>query len=498
MRRIGDSPYAALLSIALAFGGLAIANSPGTAATIRVPADQPTIQAGIDAANNGDEVLVAPGVYTGTGNKNLDLHQKDIVVRAEFGAEATIIDCEGSGRGFGLFGAYPTSTRIEGFMIQNGNGNGELLGGGGMIIEGGAPTINSCIFTGNTASGSGGSGGGGGLVCHNSSALIEDCEFDQNSVEPSGGAVGGGLASRGGTPTIRACRFNENTALSGGGGGIYVHFIAPTPAVVIERCEFVGNKGGDGGAGVVTGSHVLHCTIDANEGHPGVGGIVLSSSVMESCLFTDNSSEQFGGGVQALNSTMTDCLVARNRAVRGGGIWASNGSTIERCVVFDNQADVGGGLYCSEKPSSSFIRCTVVRNRAQEGSGVAVSSNQPIVHHMEGSIVAQGIGGSAIACLGAATMDVTCTNLFGTQGGDWVGCVEDQEGKAGNFSADPLFCAPAANNFTLDGNSPCLPGNHPAGANCGVIGAEDKGCSTVSVEATTWGRIKARSWSSGR
>ncbi|MCG9126278.1 hypothetical protein JT359_01635 [Candidatus Poribacteria bacterium] len=46
------------------------------AAVIQVPADQPTIQSGIDAAVNGDTVLVADGIYKGEGNVNIDFNGK--------------------------------------------------------------------------------------------------------------------------------------------------------------------------------------------------------------------------------------------------------------------------------------------------------------------------------------------------------------------------------------------------------------------------------------
>jgi hypothetical protein len=94
------------------------------AGTINIPTDQSTIQAGIDAALNGDTVLAANGIYTGDRNRDIDFNGKEIVVKSVNGPEFTIIDCEGSSiehhRGFRFANGESLLSILDGFTVENG------------------------------------------------------------------------------------------------------------------------------------------------------------------------------------------------------------------------------------------------------------------------------------------------------------------------------------------------------------------------------------------
>ncbi len=59
---------------------------------------------------------------------------------------------------------------------------------------------------------------------------------------------------------------------------------------------------------------------------------------------------------------------------------------------------------------------------------------------------------------------------------------------ATNFNLDPLFCGNGS--YYLNETSPCAPGNHPNGNNCGLIGPLPVGCGPVTVRPMSWGAIK--------
>ena len=134
-----------------------------------------TIQEGIDAADDGDTVLVAEGAYKGSGNKEFDFAGKSVVLRASASAALTIIDCEDSGRGFDFDDGETAGAAVIGFTIKNGQADY----GGAIRCDHSHPQFRDCIITANTATLR-----GGGLYCTYSTLTFADCSIIGN--EPNG------------------------------------------------------------------------------------------------------------------------------------------------------------------------------------------------------------------------------------------------------------------------------------------------------------------------
>src|SRR5262245_25427036 len=122
--------------------GLLLA-ATASAATLRVPSQYATIGAALAAARNGDRIVVADGVYTGAGNRDLDFAGKRIRLSSENGPDACVIDCERQGRAFHFHSGEPASVRLEGFTIRGGLVDHN---GGAILCESSGPTIRSCTF----------------------------------------------------------------------------------------------------------------------------------------------------------------------------------------------------------------------------------------------------------------------------------------------------------------------------------------------------------------
>ena len=182
------------------------------AADINVPGDQPTIQAAIDAAHNGDTILIAAGTYTGPDNRNLKTKGKTLTIKSVSGPADCVIDCQGEGQGFSI----PPSTRavvhLEGLTIRNGYSGSS---GGAIYADRARLEAVDCIFEGNRAVFD-----GGAVYATHQPASFTRCIFNNNSVAYEGGAVSASYS----TFDFVNCQFSQNQASKGRGGAVYSPF----------------------------------------------------------------------------------------------------------------------------------------------------------------------------------------------------------------------------------------------------------------------------------
>lgn len=201
--------------------------TPAVAEVIQVPGDYAAIAPAVNAAASGDTVLVAPGIYTGNDNKNINFAGKSIALIAPGGFESTQINCENSGQAISIPAGGDARTLVKGFTFHSANSG---VNGGAVNIYGTPATIEACrFFLGNTSL------NGGALSVGYSTGLVtvKDCHFDHNAAYFRGGAV---MADRA-VALFTGCVFEQNIAQNMGGGAIFVNY----GSVEVDQCTFYAN-----------------------------------------------------------------------------------------------------------------------------------------------------------------------------------------------------------------------------------------------------------------
>jgi len=283
-------------SIFLAIPLMVITSVTAGAATITLHADgggdYPNIQAAIDAAGDGDYILLESGIYSGSGNRDIRFHGKSLTLSSASGdPRDCIIDCKGSKaeprRGFIFDSGEGLGTVLRGITITGGSTSGswpEDAGGGIYCSDQTSPSIENCILRGNH------SGNGAGLCCdRGSSPAIISCAFDHNAADYYGGAI---YCYDGSSPQIEDCSVIGNSAGYYGGG---LRSVNSAPSIV--GCTFTGNRAGYGGSGLAfsgaSTADILRCTITENRGSGDGGGIYCyySSPSVQNTLIASNDAE---------------------------------------------------------------------------------------------------------------------------------------------------------------------------------------------------------------
>ena len=287
---------------------------PIYAEIIHVPSEQPTIQAGIDAATDGDTVLIADGSYSGNGNVNLQWNatNKHIVIQSVNGAPHCVIDCEYKGRGFILISEQDDRDIIDGLTITNGWAKTVypiLTGGGAILCDGTSPQISNCNLIHNIAGDSVNStlnsyyADGGAIECINSSApIIINNVISNNFANHTGGGLHYGDRSSG-VVKNNVLDNNRNYGCYGG-GGIALHSES-NPTIVNNQITNNNSryysKGGYGGGIICMNSNpfIINNTIANNStlngDSLGQGGGIrirgLPSPIIKNCIIWNNTAQ---------------------------------------------------------------------------------------------------------------------------------------------------------------------------------------------------------------
>jgi uncharacterized repeat protein (TIGR01451 family) len=315
-----------------------------------------SVQAAVDAANDGDVIKVAAGTYTGVsareGVTQVVYISKSVTIQGGYTpgnwitpdpeANITTLDAQGHGRVLYVIGG--NGSVIDGLHITGGNAFGQL----GEHLP---------SYTNGSA--------GGGVYVH-------------GAVDPFGAEF-----------TLTNNHIYENIARHG--GGVYMSFCCSN--ATLRGNTFTANNGQETGGGVLlhAGAAVLTDNVfDANSAGRG-GGFYMHCNGTEfrRNTFVDNAATTAGGGLfldmVCGEAKLYETFVISNTSERGGGLaiastglagWGEKDVSLSNTVIADNQAYIeGGGIYIESVYSLQLLHTTLARNGGGDGSGVRIGAS---------------------------------------------------------------------------------------------------------------------------
>jgi hypothetical protein len=325
----------------LALAAILLGSNACFAGVIGVPIDHTTIQAAIDAAADGDMVIVAPGTY----NEAINFSGKVISVVGSGGPGVTIIDATGLDTSTVRI-AVPSGpvglATLKGFTVTGGSGtlDGPARSGGGIYVTGGTNLIEDCIIIGNTSHQPSGAAGGGGVSAVGP-LTMRNCIVAGNSTFGGCGSSSGGGLSLGGDVLLINCTVNQNTTgascagIAGGrGGGISYAGDNKTGGLTAINCD-------------------IHHNVANGANGSGIGGgirVFLGTAKLMNCRVVQNrtvnifSVGSLSAGIHNDGHlTLHACTIADNTWATGqppgaGGVWNNTNTTcvIDNCIVYGN------------------------------------------------------------------------------------------------------------------------------------------------------------------
>lgn len=356
-----------------------------------------TIQAAVDAAGNGDTVLIEPALYV---ESVIVPDYRVLTLAGNPSRSSAPIVIVGANSQRVLYVGLRTTVTVQAVTLDNGF---VFDDGANVYVEVEADvTLDNVIVRNGTADRGGGIFNAGTLT-------INDSTIEQNDANSGGGIFNDGTLS------VLNGTIADNTATEGGG----IEFGATGQPSTLDGVVIEGNSAEHCG-GVLLNDDVTMTTVtinansatdgtfDANDLNGGGGVCVVSGDLtMTDSTISNNYSAQNGGGIHAkrvfggtgnvvisnthimsntaLSSggglfaadsgrvvSLTQVTVSANRATDGGGITNETEMTLTDCTLANNEAVVGagGGWFNDGDGDLTMQRCQVFANRAAQGGGI--------------------------------------------------------------------------------------------------------------------------------